>query len=415
MHTAPVSVIVVSRARPAELTRCLAGVAQQDHVNFEVVVVTDPAGTAALRRHGWTARIKTVAFDGDNISEARNRGIAAAAGDVCAFIDDDAVPEPTWLTRLTRPFDDARVAAAGGFVRGRNGISFQWRAHLVDATGRTTPLVVGDTRPSLHAAAPGRAVKTEGTNMAVRRDVLCGVGGFDPAFRFYMDETDLNMRLAGHAGLTAIVPLAQVHHGVAASAHRRGDRVPTSLREIGASTAVFLRKHAPEADWGRALHALETQQRRRLLRHMISGALEPRDIPRLMTDLFEGVEAGMHRPLGADTAALAAAPPPFLRLEDTGPRPPCILAGWSWQHRRLIREARAAAGDGALVTVFRFSPTALYHRMRFDPRGFWVQTGGLFGRAERESTLVRVTGFATRLRAECNRLAPLRPVDTLLY
>ncbi|MCB2152739.1 MAG: glycosyltransferase, partial [Rhodobacteraceae bacterium] len=59
---------------------------------------------------------------------ARNLGLAAAAGEIVAFIDDDAVPEPRWLARLTAPFADPGIAAAGGFVVGRNGISFQWRA-----------------------------------------------------------------------------------------------------------------------------------------------------------------------------------------------------------------------------------------------------------------------------------------------
>ncbi|MES2906736.1 MAG: RNA polymerase factor sigma-54, partial [Pseudomonadota bacterium] len=43
------------------------------------------------------------------------------------------------------------------------------------------------------------------------------MGGFDPAFRFYLDETDLNLRLAATGAMTAIVPVAQVHHGFAES------------------------------------------------------------------------------------------------------------------------------------------------------------------------------------------------------
>ncbi|MCB2123539.1 MAG: glycosyltransferase, partial [Rhodobacteraceae bacterium] len=68
---------------------------------------------------------------------ARNLGLAAAAGEIVAFIDDDAVPEPRWLARLTAPFADPGIAAAGGFVVGRNGISFQWRASCADSHGRS--------------------------------------------------------------------------------------------------------------------------------------------------------------------------------------------------------------------------------------------------------------------------------------
>ena len=37
--------------------------------------------------------------------------------------------------------------------------------------------------------------------MALRRDVIAQMGGFDPAFRFYLDETDVNFRLM-YAGLS---------------------------------------------------------------------------------------------------------------------------------------------------------------------------------------------------------------------
>ena len=40
-----------------------------------------------------------------------------------AFIDDDAVPEPSWLCRLVAPFEDPGVAGTGGYLRGRTGIS----------------------------------------------------------------------------------------------------------------------------------------------------------------------------------------------------------------------------------------------------------------------------------------------------
>ncbi|WP_420014187.1 glycosyltransferase family 2 protein [Tateyamaria sp.] len=123
-----VSVVVVSRDRPTALLRCLTGLNQLQYLNFEVVVVADPKGEAAVARSPFADLVKLVGFDRANISEARNLGISHAAGDVVAFIDDDAVPEPTWLTQLVAPARRPNVAAMGGYVRGRNGISFQWRA-----------------------------------------------------------------------------------------------------------------------------------------------------------------------------------------------------------------------------------------------------------------------------------------------
>ncbi|MEP1942678.1 MAG: glycosyltransferase family 2 protein, partial [Sulfitobacter sp.] len=236
-----VSVIIVSRGRPHALRRCLLGVAQLQHSAFEVVVVACPEGIAVTEQIDVLPDIKCIAFDEANISAARNLGLTHAAGEIVAFIDDDAVPEPLWLHHLVAPASRDQVAAMGGFVRGRNGISFQNKARILDAQGTPQNVEIAPLQATVLAPPKGRAIKTEGTNMAFKRHVLMEIGGFDPAFRFYLDETDVNMRLARAGYHTALVPLAQVHHGFAASATRRNDRVPRDLYEIGASWGVFQR------------------------------------------------------------------------------------------------------------------------------------------------------------------------------
>jgi hypothetical protein len=238
--------------------------------------------------------------------------------------------------------------------------------------------------------------------------VLLAVGGFDPAFRFYLDEADVNLRLAGK-GLTAVVPDAQVHHGFAESARRRADRVPLSLNEIGASAMVFLRRHAVPGQWAAALEQLRVEQRRRLLRHMVDGRLEPRDVERLLSDLSKGIDEGARRSLDP-LPPMKASEDPFLPLGGTGPRAGLVLAGRPWQRNRLRQEARAAVQAGRIVTLIRLSPTALYHRHAFHADGYWEQTGGLFGRAERQEPLLRRHHFAGRLAAEARRLSAFRPM-----
>ncbi len=391
----PVSVIVVSRHRPTELALCLEGIRRLDHPNFELVVVADPAAAATC-----PPGAKLVRFDEANIAEARNRGLAVAAGEIVAFIDDDAVPEPRWLSRLTAPFADPEVSAAGGFVIGRNGISFQWKASVADRHGRSAPLEVDPAGVSVLQGAPGRAIRTEGTNCAFRRSTLEALGGFDPAFRFYLDETDLNMRLAERALKTAIVPRARVHHAYAASDRRRADRTPTDLREIGASQAVFLRKHAPEAEQAAALDGFRSEQARRLDRLLRSGMLDSDGAARLLDSLDRGIAEGMARPLGR-VAARSGPRPDFLPLP-AGTGRVHIAAGWTWQAKDLSRDARTRGESGTAV-VLLFSPTARYHRLRFTGT-HWEQRGGLFGKSDRSDPVFRFWRRNARLNREAKRL-----------
>ena len=109
-----------------------------------------------------------------NISAARNLGADLAGGDILAFIDDDAVPEPTWLNHLVSPLSETHCAAVTGTVLGRNGISVQWANRVVDAEGRAFPAPEGPL-------PDGLAVKLEGTNMGLRRDVLARLAGLTRA------------------------------------------------------------------------------------------------------------------------------------------------------------------------------------------------------------------------------------------
>ena len=406
MATLPVSIVVVSRDRPESLIWCLTGIDGLDYPEFEVVVVACPAGCAAIQAAGYEARIKLVEFDEANISAARNRGIEQAAGEIVAFIDDDAVPEPSWLSHLAGVFEPLSVAAAGGYVRGRNGISFQWKAREVDHGGRARPLDMAGDAPDVPLPAPGFAVKTEGTNMAVRRDVLAGIGGFDPGFRFYLDETDLNLRLEASGRNTAIVPLAQVHHAYAESARRRADRAVTDLSEIGASAAYFLRKHCPQEERPDRLNRLMQEQQMRVFDQVKERLLRKSDVGPLIDGLKRGVADGQGRPINK----LPRLGPPgdvFLKF---GParRGGTVLAGRIWHAKRLRHEAAERAAVGENVSLYLFGPSARYHKVRFTRDGYWEQNGGLFGRSDRSDPIFLLTGFSARLQREVDRVAAMR-------
>ena len=75
-----VSIVIVSRQRPAALSLCLAAVARLTYPAYEVIVVADQSGLRAVKDLPFAESIKSVAFEEPNIAAARNRGIAQAAG-----------------------------------------------------------------------------------------------------------------------------------------------------------------------------------------------------------------------------------------------------------------------------------------------------------------------------------------------
>lgn len=402
-----VSIIIVSRGRPQTLMLCLNGVSRLHYQHYEIIVVADPEGADTVRCSEFADKIKLVEFDQANISLARNLGIAAARGDIIAFIDDDAVPEPTWLTHLVQPFETAKVAAVGGFVRGRNGITFQYKARQVDQSGLAIDIEVDETQPTTPTPRSNHAIKTEGTNMALRRIILAEMGGFDPVFRFYLDETDLNMRLATAGHQTAISPLAEVHHAYAPSVRRKASRAAIDLTEIGASLAVFLRKHCPQDRREHRWEQFQQEHTQRAIEHMISGLIEPRDIARVLQTLRDGYTQGQNRTLNA-LAPIEPTGSDFLSFQTRANGESQVLAGRIWSKRRLRKKARILASQGVTVSVFTFTHTALFHWVRFRKGGYWEQRGGLFGRSARTQDIFQVFTLARRLRSEVSRVARQR-------
>lgn len=416
MTSQSVSVVVVSRGRPDELSLCLTAIYQLCYDNFELVIVADSGGLAAVRASEFAQKAKTIHFEEPNIALARNLGIAQAAGEIVAFIDDDAVPEPGWLHHLAAVFKDGDIAAAGGYVRGRNGISYQYTGHMVDALGASTPLLHSGDAPVVVEGSPKHALKTVGTNCAFRRDVFARLGGFNPAFAYYLDETELNIRLAKAGMQTAIVPLAQVHHHRAASEFRAASGMPHNLFQIGASAAVLLRIHAPDSDHDLPISRARLVQRDRLIGFMISGACEPKDVERLLSTFDAGVADGRARDISV-AVNIKPSGAKFIKLREDGTVPAHrIVSGFRISRKSLRQKARACSPPGTVISLYIFSRTALYHRVRFHRRGFWEQSGGLFGRADRSEPVFKFMTLANRVEKEDRRVAAVRhPLEITVY
>src|SRR5579864_3033652 len=85
------------------LVAAITSVKQQSMLPCEIIVVSDnnPALAARLRAH-FTGITVAEHSGTRGISGARNAGVAYASGDIVAFIDDDAIADEDWLSRLAR-------------------------------------------------------------------------------------------------------------------------------------------------------------------------------------------------------------------------------------------------------------------------------------------------------------------------
>ena len=199
-----ISVVVCSHNGEHWLPGCLDAARRLDYPDWELLVVSDGSTDRTeeiARSHG--ARV--VATESNlGLSAARNIGMNAATGEIVAYLDDDARPDPDWLSYLALSFARGNHAAVGGpnLPPGEDGDIADCVAH---APGGPVHVLLTDEV----------AEHIPGCNMAVRRDALQAVGGFDPRFRIAGDDVDLCWRLQDAGHTIGFSPAAMVWH------HRR--------------------------------------------------------------------------------------------------------------------------------------------------------------------------------------------------
>lgn len=184
-ETEPLSFVVITRDRRAELGNCLASIYRQEWPAADVVVVDNGSsdGTAAFVRASYPAVRLIESATNLGVSVARNLAVGAAAGEVCVFLDDDAEFEGTTA--------GGRIA---GYFRDRPRLGLVAFTILSGASGaeeyaaipRADKKATSADYPCAYFAAGG---------FAVRRRAFLEAGRFWDAIMYSCEELDLSYRL----------------------------------------------------------------------------------------------------------------------------------------------------------------------------------------------------------------------------
>jgi len=224
-----VSVVVCTYNGSRTISECLDSLARLDYPDYEVIVVDDGStdGAAAIARRYACRLIQT---ENRGLSSARNAGLGAATGEIVAYLDDDASPDPHWLTYLAATFLSSSHAGVGGPNVAPPG------------DGPIAECVARAPGGPVHVLLTDReAEHIPGCNMAFRKACLEAIGGFDPRFRVAGDDVDVCWRLQERGWTLGFSPAAMVWH------HRRNSLYAYWKQQIGYGRAeAMLERKWPE-------------------------------------------------------------------------------------------------------------------------------------------------------------------------
>lgn len=285
-HPITVSVVINTLNRALLIRNTLSSFQWLNHNNFEVVVINGPStdDTEAVL-DGYKGKLKRGRCPVANLSVSRNIGIEMSSGDIIAFIDDDAIPEPEWLCQAVAAFDSDDVGAVGGRVFDPTGYQFQYQYSTANRLGNAH---WDRKKATPEYCFPGtyEYPYLQGTNTLFRSDVLRAIGGFDEEFEYYLDETDVCLRMVDAGYLVKQMHDVYVHHKFAPSHIRDDNRVTRyrypiiknkiyfslvngkshySLADIDKDNEQFIASQLADVDFHIAAGRLEDADRRKLL------------------------------------------------------------------------------------------------------------------------------------------------------
>jgi N-acetylglucosaminyl-diphospho-decaprenol L-rhamnosyltransferase len=245
-----VSAVVISHGHADELERSLPALAPQVD---ELLLVANPVPDSVPGVLPENARV----LRNDRIlsfAANANVGTANTTHELVLIANPDALPEPDAVAIL-REFMEAhpRCGVAGPQMLYGDGT---WQASrrsfpTIGATlVRRTPLRLlfpplrFQRKHYLLDERPGEPVQTDtmlGAFLLQRRSMLEELGGWDPGYRMYCEDIDLNYRAARAGWERWYVPAAVVHHEYAAVV----DKKFLTKHTLWHARAMlrFLRKH----------------------------------------------------------------------------------------------------------------------------------------------------------------------------
>lgn len=202
MNNIKISVVICTHNRGRYLGQAIDSLLQQEFNDFEILVV-DNASTDNTKeivearlpnsklRYFYEAEL--------GLNNARNAGVRETKADIIAYLDDDAIAIPQWLSEIYAPFiHNEKLGVVGG------KIDLLWAEGSVKpswlSTGMAMNLGAYDLGDQIiYIDDPG--LTPRGLNYAIRRKVYEQVGGFDPK----LDRSGKNLLSNGDLYMTELV------------------------------------------------------------------------------------------------------------------------------------------------------------------------------------------------------------------
>lgn len=247
----PISVVIVNRNTADLLTRCLAHVYASDLPEPTEVIVVDNGSSDDSVQRVREAYPKVIVIEaGRNLgfAAANNRAFEKASGRFMLLVNTDALLEKDCASKLLTLMErDPRIGMAGPQLLNDDGSAqTSFEAVPTLATETLNRSLLKRLFPKRYPGkgrvftGPEPVEALIGAVMMIRRDALDELHGFDEDYFFFLEETDMAVRMRKAGWRVFHEPAARAVHlqGATAKTYQAASRI-----EFYRSRYLFFRKH----------------------------------------------------------------------------------------------------------------------------------------------------------------------------
>jgi glycosyltransferase involved in cell wall biosynthesis len=181
MNSPQIAAIICTHNRDRYLGAAIDSLLAQDYQDCEILVIdnaSDDRTVKVVEERLGDPRLRYIYEPTLGLSVARNRGATETTAPILAYLDDDAVASPQWLSVFVKAYrENEKLAIAGGKV------------NLILPEGRTMPAWLSQNLSGalgyydlgeeiVYITQAG--LTPRGLNYSMRRSFLEDIGGFDP-------------------------------------------------------------------------------------------------------------------------------------------------------------------------------------------------------------------------------------------
>lgn len=259
MQAPALIVSIVSYNTRADLEACLVSLyAAAIDRPFDVIVVDNGSGDGSQEMVRTRFPQTTLIETGENLGYglANNRALIGRPGDCYLILNSDIVLEKGSVDRLVDALEGCPDAGAamGALVNPNGTLQTTWAAGELTVSSilweqtflaRLFPksrVFGGYFRTYWDHESAAELAQACGAFLLVRAELYNSLGGFDPAYFMYCEDTDLSRRIRDSGRKIIYVPSARAIHGHGKSS--AGALRPRMIFEHNKSRLVYLKKFA---------------------------------------------------------------------------------------------------------------------------------------------------------------------------